>query len=295
MEGLIEQFIGYAALERGLAHSTIEAYLHDLRAFVTFLPERCREDPTAVTRADILDFLEHSQDAGLGAPSIARRLVAVKVFFRYLYQERVVAADVTHVMEGPRLWRVLPGFLSVAEVHRLLKAYRSRDPLEHRNRTIVETLYATDLRVSELAGLRLAGLKLDQEIVRVTGKGDKERIVPVGRPARALLASYLAEARPLLDKQGDATHVFLSVNGRPLTRARIWTIVREAAQRAGLDKKVFPHMLRHSFASHLLAGGADLRVIQEMLGHADISTTQIYTHVDKQRLAQIHRQFHPRA
>ena len=295
MQGLLEQFIGYAALERGLADSTIDAYLHDLRAFVGFLSAHGRGHPAAVTRPDILDFLEQSHDAGLGPNSIARRLVAVKVFYRYLYQERVITTDVTHVMEGPRLWRILPGFLSVAEVDALLKAYRKRDPLEHRNRAILETLYATGMRVSELAGLRLAGLKFDQEIVRVTGKGNKERIVPIGRPARAVLTSYLNEARPLLDKQGNATHVFLSVNGRTLTRARIWAAVKEAARRARLDKNVFPHMLRHSFASHLLAGGADLRVIQEMLGHADISTTQVYTHVDKQRLAEIHRQFHPRA
>jgi len=295
MEHLLEQFIGYAALERGLADSSIKAYLSDLRQFLGFLQERERRDPDAVTRGDIMDFLEQCRDSGMATKSIARRLVAIKVFFRYLFRERFVKADVTDVMEGPRLWQVLPGMLSIAEIELLLGAYRGKDKLEQRNRTILETLYASGLRVSELADLRVDGLRFDEGIVRVIGKGDKERIVPMGRPAQRALKRYLEEVRPLLDKSGAAVQAFLSVNGNRLSRKRIWDIVKGAARRAGIDKNIYPHMLRHSFASHLLAGGADLRVIQEMLGHADIATTQIYTHVDKGRLAEVHRRFHPRA
>jgi len=295
MEALLEQFIGYAALERGLAENSIRSYVHDLRAFIEFMRERGCTEAGAVTRNDIVDFLEHARDAGLAGASIARQLVAIKVFYRYLCRERFIAHDITDVMEGPRLWRVLPDLLGVAEVERLLKVYRGKDKLERRNRAILELLYASGLRVSELAQLRLRNLHLEQGLIRVLGKGDKERVVPVGRPAQRSLNSYLTDTRPRLDKTGAAVHVFLSVNGRALTRDRVWRIVKDAARRAGIRKNVYPHMLRHSFASHLLAGGADLRVIQEMLGHADIATTQIYTHVDRNRLVQVHRRFHPRS
>jgi integrase/recombinase XerD len=295
MKELLEQFIGYAALQRGLADKTIDAYLRDLRAFVEFASSRGRLDPRAVTRTDVLEFLEQAQAQGYAPASIARRLVAVKVFFRYLARENRIARDVTSVMESPRLWRLLPDFLTVPEVDRLLTAFSGKDPLEKRNRAILETFYATGLRVSELADLRLSSLQFDQGLIRVVGKGNKERVVPVGRPAQKILGSYLAHERLILDRSGRGVHVFLSVRGHPLTRARVWAVVKEAARRAGITKNVFPHVLRHSFASHLLAGGADLRAIQEMLGHADISTTQIYTHVDHQRLTQIHRRFHPRA
>lgn len=295
MHEYLELFIGFATLERGLAKNSIKAYFSDLRDFVNEMSRQGIEDPRAVTREDILDFLEQGQAKGLATATLARRLVAVKVFFRYLLQERILDRDVTDVMEGPRLWQVLPDMLTEEEVNKLLAAFRGKDPLEQRNRCILEVFYASGLRVSELADLRLSGLKLDDGFVRVIGKGDKERIVPVGRPAQRALTGYVQTVRPLLDKTQEAVHVFLSVNGRPLTRARIWTIVKEAAARAGIEKNVYPHILRHSFASHLLAGGADLRVIQEMLGHADIATTQIYTHVDRDRLADIHRRFHPRA
>jgi len=295
MGHLLDQFIAFSALERGLADNTIAAYLNDLRSFVEFLDGHGVRTPDAVTRGQIMDFLEEARDTGMAPTSIARRLVAIKVFFRFLLQERVIRVDVTDVMEGPRLWQVLPDMLGVEEIERLLRVFRGKDKLERRNRTILETFYASGLRVSEVAGLTVAGLLLEQGLVRVIGKGDKERIVPIGRPAQRALRSYLEKTRPLLDKTQAAVHVFLSVNGRQLTRDRIWGIVKEAARRAGIDKNIYPHILRHSFASHLLAGGADLRVIQEMLGHADIATTQIYTHVNRDRLTEVHRRFHPRA
>ncbi|NOY80555.1 MAG: site-specific tyrosine recombinase XerD [Kiritimatiellaeota bacterium] len=297
MRAAIEQFIAYAALERGLADSTIAAYVHDIEALAEFCESTTLIDPSQITRDTLLDFLEDSQNHGLGPASLARRLVAIKVFFRFLEREKLLDRNPAEPMEGPRLWQVLPDFLSVRETDALLKAFplASKDPLERRNRTMLETFYATGLRVSELVGLRVDGVRLDEKLIRVIGKGDKERLVPLGGPAVRALRQYRAEVRPVLDRTGGSPFLFLSVRGRRLTRKRVWTIVKEAARRAGIHKNVYPHMLRHSFASHLLAGGADLRVIQEMLGHADIATTQVYTHVDQGRLARVHRQFHPRA
>ncbi len=300
MEYLLEQFIGYATLERGLSDNTMQAYVHDIRAFLRFASDsKGRNTPGSISREDILDFLEDGRHRqGLEVSSLARRLVAVKIFFRYLLGERIIAHDVSDVMEGPRLWRNLPEFLGRQEVDAMLEAYRGRDSLSQRNRTIMEVFYATGIRVGEMAGLRVDGLRFDEGLVRVVGKGNKERIVPLGRAAQRALRKYLIETRPRLKRSGqgeEAAQLFLSRNGRPLTRARIWGIVKQAAVLAGIRKNVYPHILRHSFASHLLAGGADLRVIQEMLGHVDIATTQIYTHVDQRRLLQTHRNYHPRS
>jgi integrase/recombinase XerD len=291
----VDDFAAYLSLERGLAANTTRAYLHDLCEFAKFLDCLKVRSSEAVTRDHILDFLDSSRDAELASTTIARRLIAIKIFFRFLCRERLLKHDITDAMDGPRLWRLLPDMLGVDEVERLLKAFSKRDPLERRNQAILELFYATGIRVSELANLRLDGLKFEQGFIRVIGKGDKERIVPVGRPAIRRLTTYLQQIRPLLDKTQRGTTLFLSVNGHPLTRARVWQVVKEAARRAGIEKNVYPHMLRHSFATHLLSNGADLRVIQEMLGHADISTTQIYTHVNQAQLKSIHRRFHPRA
>ena len=295
VQRLLQEFRDFMALERGLSPRTVAAYLADLGGFVESLGKRGVTEPAAVRRDDILAYLEAAQDAGLAPATLARRLVSIKVFFRYLVQERVLERDITDVMEGPRLGRLLPDFLTHREVEAVLAVYKGKDKLERRNRAIMETFYATGMRVSELAALRVDGLHLPEGYVRVVGKGNKERIVPIGVPARQALEAYLSAVRPLLDTSDRAVAVFLSVRGRPLTRERVWGIVREAARRAGITRAVYPHMLRHSFASHLLQGGADLRVIQEMLGHADIATTQIYTHVDQRRLLEIHRRFHPRA
>jgi len=295
MQYLLEQFIGYCTLERGLADNTVEAYVHDLRRFVEFMQAQGITEPAAADRSRLLDFLEASQAEGLAPASLARRLVAVKIFFRYLLQEKILAHDITDTMAGPRLWRVLPDFLNEQEVTRLLAAGNGNEVLSLRNRAIIELLYATGMRVSELVRARRDEVDFDTGTIRVIGKGNKQRLVPVGRPAQKCLRHYLNQARPRLDRAGQAAELFLSVNGRALTRKRIWDLVKEAARRAGISKNIYPHMLRHSFASHLLNGGADLRIIQEMLGHADISTTQIYTHVDSRRLLNIHRQYHPRA
>lgn len=294
----IEQFIRYIVTERGLARRTAESYRGDLLNAAEFLREAGAADWRDVTRDQLLDYLEERRVAGMESTTIARNLVALKMLFRYLADEELIPADVTAVMDGPKLWRVLPDFLSEAEVDRLLAAFPSgaeATALELRNRTILELLYSSGLRVSEAATLPLAALDFENELVRVRGKGNKERIVPIGKPALRLLRRYLEQARPeLAAAVPRSPHLFLSNHGRCLDRERIWQVVKLAAERAGIVKNIHPHSLRHSFASHLLAHGADLRVIQEMLGHANIATTEIYTHVESDRLLAIHRKFHPR-
>lgn len=297
MERILEHFLGYITLERGLAANSTAAYASDLRDFTAYLKEHGVGDFSRVTRDMILDYLGDGKDKGLESATLARRLVAIKVFFRYLARERLIPADVTGVMDSPKLWRILPEFMTVREVNAFLAAFpaRTKDSLAFRNRCLLELMYACGLRVSEVADLTVGSVNFDENVIRVWGKGSKERLVPVGRTAATLLKHYLAEVRPLLLRDASETALFLSNRGRKLDRERIWAVVKEAAARAGIHKNIHPHTLRHSFASHLLENGADLRVIQEMLGHADIATTQIYTHVDQRRLLAVHKKFHPRA
>ncbi len=297
MRFLLDQFMDYLTLERGLSANTRLGYGHDLSEFLAFLSRKGRAGIQEVVRRDILDFLMESKQKGLAAPSLARRLVAIKVFFRHLSREGLLAANVADAMDSPRLWKILPPTLTVEEVDRLLAAPDVSTPRGLRDRAILETFYATGLRVSELAGLALESLHFDAEYVRCVGKGDKERVVPIGRRAISAVQAWLERGRPAYAaKSGGASRaVFLSRLGTPLSRVTLWRHIRAYARRAGIRKEISPHTLRHSFASHLLANGASLRVIQEMLGHADISTTQIYTHVDQSRLQSVHHQYHPRA
>ena len=288
-------FIGHLRLERGLSLRTAKAYGSDMELFLRFLESRNIDEWEDVTRNHIGDFLETYPDHRMEPTTIARRLVSIKVFFRYLVEEQIVKNDITDILEGPRKRLQLPGFLTEEEVDRLIAAYTGNDILTIRNRAIIEVLYASGLRASEITRLRLDKVEFNENYLRVIGKRDKERVVPFGREASGCMAAYLRESRPKLDKSGKALEFFLSRTGKALTRERIWMIVTEAARIAGIEKDIYPHMLRHSFATHLLSHGADLRVIQEMLGHADISTTQIYTHMDSSRFANAHQQFHPRA
>ncbi len=291
----LEEFIGHLRLERGLAANTAAAYASDLRFFFAYLEQLGIQDVGEIDRSHILDFLENSKGDGMETSTIARRLVSIKVYFRFLAVEKIVPSDFTEIMEHPRLWRLIPDFLSLREVDALLGAFSGREPLEIRNRALLELLYASGLRASEICTLRKDGVLLEKRFLRVIGKGNKERLVPFGSSALHSLKRYLVKARPELLREEDPIPFFLSNNGRMLTRERIWMIVKEAASRAGIRKNIYPHILRHSFATHLLTNGADLRVIQEMLGHASIATTQIYTHTDSARIAQAHHRFHPRA
>lgn len=297
MDKILQHFCGYLLMERGLSENSIAAYRSDLEDFSDWLKEQGKNSYSEVSRDDIIDFLGARKEQEMEPSSLARRLVAIKVFFRYLAQEKFIPDNITSVMDSPKLGRILPEFITAVEVDALMNVWslEDRDFLAIRNRAILELMYACGLRVSELAALNVSSVNLDDRVIRVVGKGSKERIVPVGHLALRALGRYLKEARPYLLKSPDEPTLFLSRLGRRLDRERIWGIIKETARLAGIIKNVHPHTLRHSFASHLLENGADLRVIQEMLGHADIATTQIYTHIDQRRLLEVQRKFHPRA
>ena len=295
MHALLDQFLDYITLERGLSENTRLAYGADLRSFLDFLDARKIESLNAVSRQLILDYLMDLRDRGIGTNSISRRLVSIKVFFRYLQQEGLLSRNITDTMESPKLWKVLPNTLTYKEVERLLNQPDTKTPLGVRNRALLETLYGTGLRVSELAHLTIDDLHFDAGYLRCLGKGRKERVVPLGENARTALQRYLTECCSIFLKTGTSRAVFLTRRGTPFSRKGLWKLIKEHARAAGIMKNVKPHTLRHSFASHLLANGAPLRVIQEMLGHSDITTTQIYTHVDPSRLKSVHAQYHPRA
>ncbi len=295
MHALIDQFMDYVAAERGLSPNTQAAYRRDLLAFVRYLERLRIATLNSVTRRQVLDFLMDLKARGLGANSIARLFVSLKVFFRFLHQEGLLSHNVTAVMDAPRLWKVLPGTLSVKEVERLLADPAGDAPHALRDRALLEVLYATGLRVSEACGLGLNDVHFDAGYLRCTGKGGKDRVVPFSETAGRALRDYLERGRPRFTADPSNRLVFPARRGRPLSRKSAWTRVKLHARRAGIEKPLSPHTLRHSFASHLLANGASLRVIQEMLGHADIATTQMYTHVDPSRLKSIHTRYHPRA
>lgn len=295
MQVLLDQFLDYIALEKGLSPHTRAAYGNDLGRLLLFLQRKGIASINNVTRRHLLDYLMWEKDQGLGPNSLSRRLVAIRVFLRYLQNEGLLTGNVTETMDSPRLWKLLPSTLTPREVEELLDAPRLDRSLGLRDRALLETLYGTGLRVSEVSHLRVQDLHFDSGYLRCIGKGRKERVVPLGGAAATFLKRYIEEQRPALLKRGDVPEVFLSSRGAALNRKTIWQMLRRYARARGILKKVSPHTLRHSFATHMLANDAPLRVIQEMLGHADIATTQIYTHVDATRLKSIHHQFHPRA
>ncbi len=293
-----KEFLRYLAVERGLSVNTVEAYGRDLADFADFLGEKGVASFRAANREAIVDYLDNVHTERVMEPATqARRLVAIKMLYRHLMEEGLLTLDPAAVLDSPKLWRILPDSLNEDEVDAFLDAYSDdgSDVLEFRNRTMLELLYASGLRVSELTRLSLTAPDFENRLLRVTGKGEKTRIVPAAETAFDLLNRYLREVRPVLaEKNPRSPYIFLSRSSKKLDRERIWSIVKEAAARAGITKNIHPHTLRHSFATHLLANGADLRVIQEMLGHADIGTTEIYTHIDSNRLQNIHKKFHPR-
>lgn len=296
MNALIDQFLDYVSLERGLSENTREAYAADLRSFAEFLKRNKIRSFNSVNRKHILDYLMKERDRGLSVNSVSRRLVAIRIFFSYLHREGLLAGNVVEAMDSPKLWKVLPGVLSLKEIDRFLSSVKGKSRIAIRDRAMLELLYATGMRVSELADLEMVDLHFDSGYLRCVGKGSKVRVIPFGENAHQQITRYLEEARPEFLKEGSAeSHVFLTYRGGKFTRKGIWKIIKTYAKKAGIQKNVSPHTLRHSFASHMLANGAPLRVIQELLGHADIATTQVYTHVDQGRLRAAHASFHPRA
>ena len=292
MNDLIQQFVQFLRLERGLSSNTIAAYRRDLEQFSASFRSK---SPGAVTRPEILDYLMALRDNQLSPSSVARKLVAIKVFYRFLLGQRMVSSDPAGVIESPRLWKGLPEVLDVEEVSRLLKSAGQDGKKGIRDRAILELLYAAGLRVSEASNLKVIDLNREAGFLRCLGKGGRERVVPVGRHALEWIQRYLTQVREGLKPKSEVKQLFLNRFGRPLSRQSIWILIRHYANQAGIRKKISPHTLRHSFATHLLQAGADLRVVQELLGHASIITTQIYTHVDRARLKAIHAKFHPRA
>jgi integrase/recombinase XerD len=291
----LEGFRDYLSLEAGHSGNTVDAYLRDLRRMGEFALARGAREPGQVTRGHLRDFVYLLKDLGLSAATIRRSVSAIRTYYGFLAGEGRVRNDPSDRLETPRRGRVLPDTLSVREVEALLAAPGIEDPLAWRDRALLELAYGAGMRVSELCGLGLTDLLLTEGLVRVFGKGAKERLVPLGRSTIGAVSVYLHQLRPSLDRGHGGGRVLLNARGEPLSRVGAWGIVKRAAERAGIRKRVTPHTLRHSFATHLLEGGADLRAVQEMLGHADLSTTQIYTHVDREYLRSVHRQFHPRA
>jgi integrase/recombinase XerD len=291
----LEEFRDYLSLESGRSGNTVEAYRRDLRRLADFAISRGVREPGKVTRRLLRDFVYLLKDLDLSAATIRRQVSAVRTYFGFLLGEGLVQDDPSDRLETPRRGRVLPETLSVRDIEALLSAPNIEQPLAWRDRALLELGYGAGLRVSELCGMGLTDLLLSENLVRVFGKGAKERLVPIGRSVIGAVSVYLHTVRAGLDHGRSGGRLLLNARGEPLSRVGAWGIVRRAAQRAGIRKRVTPHTLRHSFATHLLEGGADLRAVQEMLGHADLSTTQIYTDVDREYLRSVHKQFHPRA
>jgi integrase/recombinase XerD len=290
----VAEYLGALQSEQGASRNTLAAYRRDLADFLRFLSSR-RLDPGSVETDDVVTWLERLRGRGLAAASVARRLSAVRGFYRHLLREGVVPRDPTEHLDTPRAARPLPRALSRESATLLVEAPDTRQAAGVRDRAALELLYATGMRASECLGLRLEDLNLSAGYVVCTGKSAKQRLIPVGAEALAWVRRYLRDVRPRHTRRRDSGHLFVNPRGAALSRQSLWALVRRAAAAAGLKRRVSPHMLRHSFASHLLEGGADLRSVQAMLGHADISTTQIYTHLPTAALRRMYRDFHPRA
>jgi len=294
IDACLDLFLNYLVVERGLARNTLDAYGRDLSRYAAFLEQSTRSLAT-VSPADVLRFLSDLKQQGLSARSRARALVALRMFHKFLHGEGLCSGNPADRVEAPRSLKSLPDTLSPQEVERLLEAPAGEEHLDYRDRAMLETLYATGLRVSELIGLKLTDVQLDVGYLVAFGKRSKQRIVPLGEAAQQAMRDYLTLARPAIEHDSGSRHIFLNRFGRGLTRQGFWKIIKRRAQQAGIGKNITPHTLRHSFATHLLDNGADLRSVQMMLGHDDTSTTEIYTHVTRERLKKIHHLHHPRS
>ncbi len=295
MRELVEQFLDHLSVEKNFSGNTIEAYRHDIERFTHYLTRHGCVDMTDVTHRHISSFVQLLDALGLEAKSIARNLSAIRTFHKFLINEDVIESDPAETVALPKLPKKLPPVLAVDEVEKILDQPDTLTFLGIRDRAMIEMLYACGLRISELLSLKMNQLIPEAEIVRIFGKGSKERIVPVGKIALEWAGHYLSKVRPQLLTSGHADdEIFLNVNGKKMSRMGFWKILKKYVYLAGVEKDVTPHTFRHSFATHLLEGGADLRVVQELLGHADISTTQIYTHIDREYLKDVHKTYHPR-
>jgi integrase/recombinase XerD len=294
VQNLVSRFLGYVVSEQGHSRNTLDAYGRDLKRYAAFLSERGIAHPDEVRPPLVVEFLGTLKSLGLEASTLARSLSAIKRFHQYLVLEDLAGRDPTANLSSPKTSRKLPDVLTIPEVEALLEQPTTMTPVGIRDRAILEMLYATGMRVSELCSLVLSDLFFEQGFVRCFGKGRKERLVPIGKKAIRVTREYLRRARPALSKKDKGETVFLTIRSRGLSRKTVWKLLRDYSRKAGIKKSVHPHTLRHSFATHLLENGADLRAVQEMLGHVDISTTEIYTHLDQEYLREVHKTFHPR-
>ncbi len=294
MRELIETFLSYLSVERGLSRNTIVSYKEDLNFYMNFLESHAVNVLSKSSKDDIINFMLSQKDKGLSSSSVARRLAAIKTFYRFLGREKILKDDPTTLIDSPKLWKKIPETLSVNEVEKLISQPNIRDKQGLRDRAILETMYATGMRVSEAVNLKKDNVNMDIGFLRCVGKGNKERVIPLGKKAIGVIQKYLKFSRPRLLKNKECECLFVSRFGKKISRQSFWKIIKKYSREAGIKKSIKPHILRHSFATHLLERGADLRSVQEMLGHSNISTTQIYTHVSKDRLKAIHRMFHPR-
>jgi integrase/recombinase XerD len=293
MKDLIKQFVYFLDVERNVSVNTISSYKKDLEKFAAYLNKKKRSIKNA-DRDTILGFLLKLKNEGLSTTTVARNLAALKTFWKFLVSEQIVSENVAALVETPKIWKNIPEALNRGEVDKLLAAPPSKGKEGIRDRAILELMYAPGMRVSEVSDLRKTGINLEAGFVKCYGKGGKERIIPIGRTAGEAVDKYIQRVRGKVGKKTQDDHLFLSRLGKGLSRQSIWKMIQKYAKLAGIKKHISPHMLRHSFATHLLEGGVELRGLQEMLGHADISTTQIYTHVNKERLKSVHKQYHPR-
>jgi integrase/recombinase XerD len=294
MEQLLDQFLHYLVVEKGLSKNTIEAYSHGLGRFLNHLREKGVQEIRDVAKFHVRGFLLMLRKRNLSTKTIVRNLVAVRTFFRFLIQEGILESNPVEELESPKVAKTLPEILTLREIEQLLEQPNLQTSLGIRDRAMLEILYATGMRVSELTHLPIHQVNLEGGYVLLYGKGSKERIVPLGSEAMKWITLYLKTARGKLAKGKESPMLFINRSGKGMSRQRFWKSLKDYARRAGLRKRITPHLLRHSFASHLLEGGADLRSVQMMLGHVDISTTQIYTHVTGERLKKVHQRYHPR-
>jgi integrase/recombinase XerD len=291
---IVKQFSIFLNFEKGLTKATISAYLADIDDYFYFC-KRHKIQYINATRKNISSYLQNIKEAEFTTATICRRLVSLKTFYRFLANEKIISEEITEVIESPKLWQKLPEFISVQETETLINYFNQKDPLSIRNATIIELMYSCGLRVSEVTNLKLSHIRLNEKLIFIqNSKRNKDRLVPYGEKAQKKIKNYLEESRLILINDQETEWFFPSVNGKQLTRARIWKIITQAAKMVGIKKNVHPHTLRHSFATHLLLNGADLRIIQEILGHTDLKTTQNYTHIDDREITKAHRTFHPR-
>jgi integrase/recombinase XerD len=290
-DDLLKRYLDYLTIEKGLSQNTVESYERDLRRYLTFMKT---SDPGDISRSDILSFMNFLSSSGLSTPSAARSLAAIRGFHKFLMTDGIVKKDPTITIETPRGWKRLPKALSSMDVEALLSQPDTSVPIGQRDKAMLELLYATGLRVSELVGLKMSQINLERGFLSVMGKGSKERLVPIGETAIDAIRNYISAPRRTMLGNRESDVLFISSQRRGITRQMFWERIKLYTKKAGIRSNITPHTLRHSFATHLLDHGADLRAVQAMLGHSDISTTQIYTHVSRERLRKIHEKYHPR-